>query len=383
MSSINLDLDFQEYAPTSGASNSNQPQQSDVQIKIPLHNDSGSSNSNPGGGNTILNLLQNFQSNQPASGLSEETLQQLIQLSRNKQRNKQQQRSTSGGGWGLGILAQYFDVTSTDVLQRILWSAVPVRKVGIDLDDLSDPELTEPLRDSNLSAGPSSTNIDNDGLTDQSSNKSLLEQLGDKRKFYSYMERFIQSRPDLYGPFWISATLIFAVAIFSNIVSFRNYRDKFYHLHETNASPLGGSNNASLPLEGNLPQIEEWHYSVDELNMTASLVMFYVTLLPTFLWFLFWFRGCTKYYTLTETICGYGYSLSIFVPLSFLLMIQAALFRYIAISIASISSGLVLVMSFLPMIHSDPNKGGSHIILVIVFACQVGLAYVLHRIMLL
>lgn len=379
MSSINLDLDFQEYAPTSGAPNMDQPQQTDVQIKIPTHNDSsGSSNSNLGGGNSILNLLQNFQTNQ-SSGLSEETLQQLVRLSRNKQRNKQQQRGTSGGSWGLGILAQYFDVTTTDVLQRILWSAVPVRKIGIDIDDLNDSELTAPLTESNLSAGPSSTNIDNDGLTDQSSNKNLLEQLGSKRKYYSYIERFIQSRPDLYGPFWISVTLIFAVAIFSNIVSFRNYRDKFYQLHEKNAT----LSESSLPLERNLPQIEEWHYSVDELNMTASLVMFYVTLLPTFLWFLFWFRGCTKYYTLTETICAYGYSLSIFLPLSFLLMIQATFFRYIVITIASISSGLVLVMSFLPMIHSDPNKGGSHIILVIVFACQLGLAYVLHRIMLL
>lgn len=280
--------------------------------------------------------------------------------------------------------AHYFDVTTRDVIQRIIWSAIPVRKSGIDVEDRNDSELSAPLT-SNLSDwSPSdSTIIDDDGLTDQANNYVPPAHPDNKRKYYSYIERFIQSRPDLYGPFWISTTLIFAVAIFSNIVNFRDYRDKWYRLQEANENLTATDLKSGLPMTKDLGPADDWHYSVNELNMAASLVMFYVTLLPTFLWFLFWFRGCTKYYTLSETICAYGYSLSIFVPLSFLLMIQATFFRYLVISIASISSGLVLVMSFLPVINSDPNKGSSRIILVIVFACQLGLAYALHRIMLL
>lgn len=35
---------------------------------------------------------------------------------------------------------------------------------------------------------------------------------------------YIQPNPDLYGPFWISVTLIFAIAIFGNLATFfRNY----------------------------------------------------------------------------------------------------------------------------------------------------------------
>lgn len=382
MSSINLDLDFQDY---SGSASRAPQQQPEIQVRIPPPStDSATTAKQQSSGNTILNVLRNLQSNQSTSGLSEEALQQLIWLS-GKQKNKHQRGSiTSGSNWGLGFFAQYFDVTTEDVLQRILWSVVPVRKTGIDFDDLDNSELTAPLT-SNLSAGPSSPTplIENDNFPEQSSSSSsLLEQLGNKRKHYSYMERFIQSRPDLYGPFWISITLIFSVAIWSNIANFRNYQDNLDRLHQ--ASELLMSTNVSDNVSlDKFAQMDNWHYSMDELNMAASLVMFYVTLLPTFLWFLFWFRGCTKYYTLTETICAYGYSLSIFIPTTFLLMAQDTLFRYIVITVASLSSGLVLVMSFLPMVKSDPNKGSSHIILVLVFACQLGLAYVLHRIMLL
>lgn len=385
MSSINLDLDFQDYTPTSGTSQSGTrvpAQQPEVQVRIPLSTDNAASfKQNIQSAKSVLTALQsvaNLQTSQTASGsssgggLSDETLQQLIWLS-GKQKNKQQRGSiAAGSNWGLGFFAQYFDVTTQDVLQRVLWSAVPVRKTGIDLDDLCDSELTAPLADN--MAGQ--TNSD---AGDQV-NGRLIEQLQSKKKHYSYMERFIQSRPDFYGPFWVSTTIIFAVAIFSNIASFIQNQSRVSQVnlpHNGNISDLELSMMASAE-----KQSAEWHYSMDELNTTASVITSYVTLMPTFLWFLFWFRGCTKYYTLTETICAYGYSLSIFIPLAALLMIQALFFRYLVIVLASLLSGLVLVMSFLPVIQSDSSLSGSHFILVMVLVCQLGLAYILHRIML-
>lgn len=370
--SINLDLDFQDYAPTtSGTTSTNKSSQStssqnpntdQIQVRIPSSKESSSNvKQNLQGSKSFLNLLQNFQSGgQIPGGLSEETIQELLWLS-GKQKNRQQRSSiAASSSWGLGYFAQYFDVTTEDVLQRVVWSAIPIRKPGIDLEELTDQELTIPLASSGDDSG------------------NLIDRLGTKQKHYSYVERFIQSRPDLYGPFWVSATLIFAVGIFSNIASFKSHRLKY---NQVSDKDVNNHTSDNMFIE-KINSMEEWHYSVDELNMTASLVMFYVTLLPTFVWFLFWFRGCTKYYTLTETVCAYGYSLSIYIVLAALLMIQAIVFRYIVVIIASVMSGLVLIMSFLPIVKSDPNRGGSHITLVIVFASQLGLAYILHRIML-
>lgn len=322
----------------------------------------------------MLDLLQNvvnFQSGQSHGGLSDETMQQLIWLA-GKQRSKQQ-RGPISGAWGLGYLAQYFDVTTEEVLRRIIWSAVPIRKSGIDFEGMSESELTAPLTSD---MGYETDGLDSSGFGDEKNSSRVLEHMSSKRKHYSYMERFIQNRPDLYGPFWVSTTLIFAVAIFSNIVAYSSHSSKL-------SESAGDSYVANNSLDSaTLSKLDEWHYSMDELNMTASLVMFHVILLPIFLWFMFWFRGCTKYYTLTETICAYGYSLSIYVPLAALLMIQVTFIRCIVLMVASLLSGLVLVMSFMPSVSSDPRSGSSHFILVLIFAFQLGLAYILHRIML-
>lgn len=376
MSSINVDLDFQDYTPTASGLNGTKatPQQAEVQVRIPEPSASPASsrkvNENV---SSVLKVLQNLQGGQTRSGLSDEAVEQMLRLS-GRQRGRQQRSS-----WGLAYFAQYFDVTSSDVLRRILWSAVPIRKTGIDFDGLGDSELITPLASNMISSEPL---IDSDSFSPKFDNSdadsSLFGRFAGKQKQYSYIERFIQSRPDFYGPIWISATLIFVVGLFSNMVSFMAHQSSLNHINLS--SNISDKLTAEMALARKLT--EEWHYSVDELNMTASLVMFYVTLVPTFLWCLFWFRGCAKYYTLSETICAYGYSLSIFIPLVALLMVQTTIFRYIVFTLASSLSGLVLFMSFLPVIWNESGGSGSSVILVIVPGCHFCLAYILHRIML-
>lgn len=341
-----IDLDFQSYPSTSGVATI--PQQSDdKQVRIDL-SDSSIPSANKTNENSLNSILSRFNldgsGGQSNPGLSDEAIQQLLVLS-GKQRSKQSRESkATSGNWGLGYLAQYFEVTSEDVYKRIIWSAIPIRKRGSGLDDL---ELTAPLA-SNMENLPSgdSNNIDH--------------------KYFSYIERFIQSRPDIYGPFWISVTLIFSVAIFSNLVNFINFKNELNKHNETDSNK----------------NIENWHYSMSELNLATSAIIFQVIFLPTIIWFTFWFRGCTRYYTLIETMCAYGYSISIFIPVSALLMVQELMFRYIVIGVASIVSGLTLMLSFLPIVRSESAKGGSLLILVAVPALQFLLAFILHKIML-
>jgi len=306
---------------------------------------------------SILNILQGTSSK---SELSDEALRQLSWASGGSLRK---QPTSSGAGWGLSYFSRFFDVTTNDVLQRIIWSVIPLRKKGLDIDMINEGDLIAPL------SGP-------DGQVPESSGD-----LSGSRS-YAYVERFIQSRPDLYGPFWISTTLVFTVALFSNIVSFTKYNS-----HSDQIS-VGDNQTAAIAHSGGdakdqiLKDLDNWNYSLDEVNSMSSLILTYNLLWPIVLSFLFWFRGCSKYYTLIETICALGYSISIYVPLSALLMVQFLPFRYIVSLSASLLSGLVLVLSFLPVAKSDPNPPGSHVILGLILIFHIITGYVIHRIML-
>lgn len=80
----------------------------------------------------------------------------------------QQEKSKQSLPWGQSLIAQYFNVTTEDVVSRITWSIMPFRSSSGD----------------------------------------------------TYMERFIRNNPDIYGPFWISVSLIFSIAIFGNLSSY-------------------------------------------------------------------------------------------------------------------------------------------------------------------
>lgn len=373
-SPIDLNLDFQDYTPANEQVNdaTNAPRASArdqpvVQIKIPdaVGQPPETTRTSSDSGKLFQGLLQGS-GNAPPSAMSEESLRQLLWASQRLRPQQPRPQPTGGGfSWGLNYFSQYFDLDTSEVLERIIWSAIPLRKTGFDIED---SELMAPL-----AGGPSESGLGDDNVSLSAA----------RHRRYSYVERFIQSRPDFYGPFWISTTLMFAVAIFSNIASYVNFKSKVETVNDSNGSNLTNNQAGDMASGQSSLDIDRWHYSIDELNIMSSMIMLYVMLVPTVIWFVFWFRGCNKYYTLTETICAYGYSLSIFIPLSVLLMVQAPLFRYLVMALASTLSGAVLTLSFLPIAESDPQPGGSHIILAIVPLCHFGLAYVIHRTMLL
>lgn len=68
--------------------------------------------------------------------------------------------------WELGFFAQYFDVTTRDVVSRMMWSVTPSVTGG------------------------------------------------------TYIDRLIKNKPDLYGPLWINVTLIFSMAICGNVADY-------------------------------------------------------------------------------------------------------------------------------------------------------------------
>ncbi|KAH9161075.1 hypothetical protein LEN26_001589 [Aphanomyces euteiches] len=94
--------------------------------------------------------------------------------------------------------------------------------------------------------------------------------------------------PDAYGPFWISATLVFCMASCSNIASWLDY-----------------TGDAS-----------QWSYDFSRVASSMTLVGLYLIGLPFVLW------SVGKYWAiplpLSFLVCLYGYSLTIFLPIMFI-----------------------------------------------------------------
>lgn len=260
--------------------------------------------------------FQDFPRNQPAAVLPSSksvTFNNKITIDEPSQNENDDDEALLGGGsnntagkiapafWELAYFARFFDVTTFDVMSRILWSVLPLPMTS--------------------KSGSSKTN---------------------------YIERHIQTNPDLYGPLWINVTLIFCIAICGNIANY-----------------LTSSGDA------------EWHYDFNKVGLAASTVTTYTLGMPVALWFFFWFRGCSQTYTLLETICAYGYSLSVYVPISILWMFGIPLVQYVLVIIGALLSGSVLLLSFAPVVQSDPSKTVklSYVVLIAIIAMHALVAF--------
>ncbi|XP_010591650.1 protein YIPF2 isoform X4 [Loxodonta africana] len=111
------------------------------------------------------------------------------------------------------------------------------------------------------------------------------------RPGHNFVRHHLRSRPDLYGPFWICATLAFVLAITGNLTLLLAQRRD--------------------------PSI---HYSPQFHKVTVAgiTIYCYAWLVPLALWgFLQWRKGVRERlgpYTFLETVCIYGYSLFVFIP---------------------------------------------------------------------
>ena len=92
--------------------------------------------------------------------------------------------------------------------------------------------------DTSSASNPSATQLDQDGLEEKkyavwqieyyqkyfnvSTNDVIYRVLGSMTPMLtqSFLLNKIRPNPDLYGPFWITSTLIFSIAISGNILSF-------------------------------------------------------------------------------------------------------------------------------------------------------------------
>lgn len=108
---------------------------------------------------------------------------------------------------------------------------------------------------------------------------------------HNFVRHHLRNRPDLYGPFWICATLAFVLAVTGNLtLVLAQRRDPSIHYS---------------------PQFHK-------VTIAGITIYCYAWLVPLALWgFLRWRQGTRErmgLYTFLETVCVYGYSLFVFIP---------------------------------------------------------------------
>lgn len=149
----------------------------------------------------------------------------------------------------------------------------------------------------------------------------------------NFVHLHIRNNPDLYGPFWICATLVFAIAISGNISTFLKHRGDSHYKY--------------------VPEFRK-------VTMAATTIYTYAWLVPLALWgFLTWRNSKvvnSVTYSFLEIACVYGYSLSIYIPAVVLWIIPNEGVRWFSIVAALCLSGSVLVMTFWPAIRDDHRR---------------------------
>lgn len=81
----------------------------------------------------------------------------------------------------------------------------------------------------------------------------------------NYLQHYIQSKPDLYGPFWICVTLVFTIAISGNIANYLQAAAKQQSYH--------------------------WKYDFHAVSASATAIFLYAWLVPIILWLLLKYQG--------------------------------------------------------------------------------------------
>uniref|UniRef100_A0A6M2E4P6 Protein YIPF n=1 Tax=Amblyomma tuberculatum TaxID=48802 RepID=A0A6M2E4P6_9ACAR len=84
--------------------------------------------------------------------------------------------------------------------------------------------------------------------------------------------------------------------------------------------------------------------------------MVYMFLVPLVLWAVLKYRQVESRYSLLETLCLYGYSLAVYVPISILWAVHLAWLRWLLVVVGATLSGWVLVTTLWPSFREDSRK---------------------------
>jgi len=162
----------------------------------------------------------------------------------------------------------------------------------------------------------------------------------------SFLQYHIRPRPDLYGPFWVCVTLVFSIAISGNM---SDYLQKSFQGNEEHFA---------------------WHYDFHKVSLAAMVVFSYASILPAGLYGFMWWAGAgqggSSTISFIELLCLYGYSLTIYIPVSLLWLVQISWWQWICVLLGAGLSGVVLFTPIWPAVRHQAARSAAIVMVVIV-----------------
>lgn len=146
-------------------------------------------------------------------------------------------------------------------------------------------------------------------------------------KFHDFLS-FTGMKPDLYGPFWLCTTLIFAIGATANFASYLSF-------HPTAEKP-------------------RWNYDFTLLTGAAAVIYGFSVSIPLVLWFSC--RYLKIPLSLIQSVCLYGYTHSVYILAALLCMIPSNLVGWLAIILAFGVSGAFLGNNLLAHVSVHNKK---------------------------
>jgi protein YIPF1/2 len=131
----------------------------------------------------------------------------------------------------------------------------------------------------------------------------------------------VSAKPDLYGPFWITTTLVFTIAVCS-------------HMSSWLSSWMYGSN---------------WQYDLQSMVNAATVVYGYAGLVPTVAYL--YLRQIDVDVRFTSMLCLYGYSLSVFIIASLLCLIPSNTIIWLSLLTSAGISSVFVMRNIVPQIN--------------------------------
>jgi hypothetical protein len=138
-------------------------------------------------------------------------------------------------------------------------------------------------------------------------------------KFFDKLNR----NPDLYGPLWISSTVVFMLAATGNFAEWLSF-----------ASQRGMQAAVAT---------HSFTYDFTKVTFGATIVYGYASLIPLLVYFALRYAGART--SLVDILCLYGYSLFIYVPASILCIPPSSVVQWIFVAVAALASTTFLVRS--------------------------------------
>ncbi|KAL1308121.1 hypothetical protein HN51_050050 [Arachis hypogaea] len=152
----------------------------------------------------------------------------------------------------------------------------------------------------------------------------------------------IDANPDLYGLIWVSTTLVFVLAALGNL--------------------------ATYLMQKHTGTSTSWSFDVGYMNVAACAIYGYAIVVPLAYYFFLQYMGSNA--SLIRFWCMWGYSLSIFIISSFLLLIPVEALRWLIIILTGIASASFVALNLKSCIEGNELS----VAIVAAFFLQIALA---------